>query len=122
MPRQSSVAIPDATDGLTPLDEIPQDVKDYVEATYEKQRKTPARERAVYDTHKELEDEWNLILAYAKQRPAGILKARRSPTRASTLPKGLKADTTMDWRVVADVEANGARNAGNDRRQPVNQK
>ena len=121
MPRQSSVAIPD-TDGpvRTPLDEIPDDLKAFVEEVYEKQRKTPGRERTLYDTEKELNDEWKQIVDYAHQRPAGLLKVRRSPTRASSLPKGLKPETTMDWRVVADVEANGNRNAGNDRRQRTN--
>lgn len=112
MPRKST-HVPDITGPQrTPLDEIPQDVKDYVESVYAAQRKTPGREHVEYDTEKELNAEWKLMVDYAAQRKAGVLKIRRSPTR--NLPAHV-----MEFRVTADVEANGARNAGNDRRQPV---
>lgn len=99
----------------TPLDEIPADVKKFVEETYELQRKTPGRTRVEYDTETELKADFKLMVDYAQQRPAGILNVRRSPS------KGL-ADNVMDVRITANVEANGARNAGNDRRQPTGQK
>lgn len=112
MARKSEF-VPDTTGPVrTPLEEIPQDVKQYVEEVYTRQRKVPGRERASYDTVKELDTEWKQMVDYAAQRPQGILKIRRSPTR--NLP-----ETTMEFRVSADVEANGARNAGNDRRQPA---
>lgn len=112
MARKSEF-VPDTTGPQrTPLDEIPNNVKKYVEDVYAKQRKTPGRERASYDTEAELNAEWKQMVDYAAQRPQGVLRVRRSPTR--NLPA-----TTMEFRVTADVEANGARNAGNDRRQPA---
>lgn len=112
---RKSTFVPDVT-GVqrTALDEIPADVKKYVEDVYARQRKTPGRERAEYDNVNELNAEWKLMVDYAAQRPNGVLKIRRSPTR------GLAANV-MEFRVTADVEANGARNAGNDRRQPAGQ-
>lgn len=125
MPRKSSDAIPDTTGNvLTPLDSIPDDVKAYVEEVYAKQQKTPGRERAVYDTADELKAEFKLMADYVAQRPAGILRIRKSPTRTKDLPKDLQPieDRVMDFRINADLEANGARNAGNDRKEPVGAK
>ena len=111
---RKSVSIVDTTGPQrTALDEIPNDVKEFVESVYAKQRKTPGRERVTYDTAEELRDDFKLMADYCAQRPAGILKIRKSPTRDL-------AENVMDIRVSADVPANGARNAGNDRRQPVN--
>lgn len=113
---RKSVAIIDTTGPQrTPLDEIPDDVKKFVEDVYAKQRKTPGRERVTYDTVDELKEDFKLMADYVAQRPQGVLKIRRSPTR--DLPEHV-----MDIRITADVEANGNRNAGNDRRQPVGAK
>jgi len=107
MPRKTSTAIPDTTGPqLTPLDAIPDDVKAYVEEVYEKQRKTPGRERAEYDNEKELKEEFKLMADYVAQRPAGILRIRKSPTRE--MAPGVKMpDNVMDFRITADIEANG---------------
>lgn len=94
----------------TPLDEIPADVKKFVDETYAAQRKVPGRTRVEYDTVDEMALDFKLMADYAAQRPAGILTIRKSPTR--NLP-----ETVADFRIVANVEANGGRNAGNDRRQ-----
>lgn len=115
MARKTQTVIDVTGPQRTPLEDIPQDVKDFVEATYAKQRKTPSRERVTYDTVDELRADFKLISDYVAQRPQGILKVRKSPTK--DLP-----ENTMDIRFTADVEANGNRNAGNDRRQPVGQK
>ena len=118
MPRRSSETIVDTTGPvLTPLDAIPNDVKKYVEDTLKKQERTPSRERAIYDSQEERDAEFKLMVDYGKQRPQGLLKIRMSPTRKANFPKGVNPDTVMDWRVSKDIEANGARNAGNDRRQ-----
>ena len=114
MARKTETVIDTTGPQMTPLDEIPEDVKKFVEATYAKQRKTPSRERVTYDTVDELKADFKLIADYVAQRPGGILKVRKSPT------KGLK-DNQMDLRFHADLPANGARNEGNDRRQPVGQ-
>lgn len=115
MPRKTSVSIPDTTGPvLTPLESIPDDVKKYVEEVYAKQVKVPGRERAEYDTEAELKAEFKLMADYVAQRPAGILRIRKSPTRD-------QADNVMDFRITADIPANGARNAGNDRKEtPAN--
>jgi hypothetical protein len=105
MPRQKSETIIDTTGPqLTPLNDIPKDVIEYVESTYEKQRKSPSRERATYDTEEELKKEFKLMADYVAQRPKGILRIRKSPTRG--MP-----DNVMDFRITADVEANGKANA-----------
>ena len=114
MPRMSSTTIPDTTGPqLTPLDSIPDDVKQFVEEVYEKQRKQMARERVEYDTEDELKREFKLMADYVAQRPEGTLRIRKSPTRN-------QADNVMDIRISGDLEANGKRNAGNSRKQPVN--
>lgn len=112
MSRKSETIVDVTGPQRTPLADIPDDVRKFVEDVYAKQRKTPGRERVSYDTENERNADFKLMVDYAAQRPQGILTVRRSPT------KGLK-ETQMDIRVTADVEANGARNAGNDRRQPV---
>lgn len=115
MARHSVAILDTVGPQRTPLDDIPEDVKKFVEDVYAKQRKTPGRERVTYADADELKADFKLMADYAAQRTAGILKIRRSPTR--DLP-----DNVMDIRITADVEANGNRNAGNDRRQPVGQK
>lgn len=114
MARKVSFLVDTTGPQRTPLDSIPDDVKKFVEDTYTHQRKTPGRTRVEYDTVDELRADFKYMVDYAAQRPAGILNVRKSPTR------DLK-DTEMDIRIVANVEANGARNAGNDRRQPAGQ-
>jgi hypothetical protein len=105
--------IPDTTGPQrTALDEIPQELKDYVESVYAKQRKSPGREHVEYENKAELEQEFKLIADYCAQRKTGILRVRRSPTRN-------QPDNVMEFRITADIEANGARNEGNDRKQPV---
>jgi hypothetical protein len=107
MPRKSSISVPDVTGpAVTPLDDIPNDVKQYVEEVYAKQRKTPGRERAEYDTEEELKREFKFMADYVAQRPkslGGPLKIRKSPTR--DMP-----DNVMDFRINADLEANGKTN------------
>lgn len=114
MARKVSFLVDTTGPVRVPLDEIPADVKKFVEDTYTHQRKTPGRTRVEYDTVKELEEDFKLMADYAAQRPAGILKIRKSPTRE------LK-DIEMDIRITAAVVENGNRNAGNDRRQPAGQ-
>lgn len=109
MPRKTSTAIPDVTGPqVTALEDIPDDIKAYVEDVYERQRKNPGRERAEYDTVDELKREFKLMADYAAQRQvngkAAALKIRRSPTRDL-------ADTVMDFRVTADLPENGQKNA-----------
>lgn len=90
----------------TALEDIPNDVIEFVETTYAKQRKNPGRERVEYDTLDELKKDYKLMVDYCAQRPAakgGILSIRRSPTR--DLP-----DNVMDVRITADLEANGKAN------------
>lgn len=116
MPRKTSVAIPDTSGPvLTPLNAIPNDIKAYVEDVYKRQQTTPGRERAEYDTEDELKKEFKLMADYVAQRPAGILRIRKSPTRD-------QANNVMDFRITANLEENGARNAGNDRKEPVGTK
>lgn len=101
MPRKSTTFVPDTTGPqMLSLDQIPQDVKDFVEDVYKKQRNAMGRERVEYDTPEELAVEFKQMTAYCAQRPAGILKIRRSPTRG--LPENV-----MDIRITADIEANG---------------
>lgn len=103
---RKSTFVPDTTGPQrVALEDIPDDIKKYVEEVYARQRKTPGREHVEYDTVKELENEFKLMVDYAAQRPGGILKVRKSPTR------GLK-DNVMEFRVTADTEANGQANAG----------
>lgn len=107
MPRKTSTTIPDTTGpAVTPLDAIPEDVKQFVEEVYEKQRKTASRERVEYDTEDELKAEFKLMADYVAQRPNGVLRIRKSPTRNL-------ADNVMDIRISADLEANGQKNANN---------
>lgn len=109
MPRKSSVAVLD-TNGpeRTPLDAIPQELKDYLEKVYEAQRKNPGRERVEYDTEDELKAEFKLMADYLAQRPAGVLSIRKSPTRG-------RPDTEMDFRINANLEENGKKNANNQK-------
>jgi hypothetical protein len=124
MPRKSSTPIPDTTGPvMTPMDAIPQELRNYLEDVYARQQKTPGRERAEYDTEAELKAEFKLMADYLAQRPqavpgGSVLSIRKSPTRG-------QADNIMDFRINADLPANGARNAGNDRKeekQPVAKK
>lgn len=105
---RKSVALIDTTGPVvTPLDAIPDDVKAFVEEVWNRQRKTPGRERVTYDTDQERDAEYKFIVDYVSQRPAklgGVLKVRRSPS------KDLPAHT-MDIRFSADLEANGKANA-----------
>jgi len=106
-----SVTIVDTTGNqLIPLDAIPQDVKDYVEALYKAQAKTPGRERVTYDDDVERDTEFKQMVSYAQQRKAGILRVRRSPS------KDLPAHS-MDIRVSADLPANAAANANGEKGQ-----
>lgn len=105
MARKVLKAIPD-TNGpeRTPLNEIPQELIDYLESVYETQRKTPGRERVEYDSEDELKAEFKLMADYLAQRPAGILRIRKSPTR--DLP-----DNQMDFRITANLEENGKKDS-----------
>lgn len=106
---RKSVHVPDVTGPqVTPLSEIPDELKRYVEDVYAVQRKSPGRERAEYDNEAEKNAEWKLICDYCAQRPQGILSPRRSPTRN-------KGANVMEFRLTADLPANGAKNANSDK-------
>lgn len=111
MPRKTTTFIADTTGPQRiALNDIPDEVKAFVEDTYKQQRTGNGRTRVEYDTADELALEFKQMADYCAQRKAGVLRIRKSPTR--NLP-----DTVMEFRITADVEANGNRNAGNDRRQ-----
>lgn len=123
MPRHAnSETVLDVTGTeITPLDSIPQDVKDFVEFMWSKQQVNPARERVTYDTEAEKDAEFKLMADYVAQRPADIggpLGIRRSPSRG--LPKNV-----MDVRIkvpTVDLEAEAAANADpNGHRRDRNQ-
>jgi len=81
------------------LDEIPQDVKDEIDATYASIAKSDGRIRAEFDDEAEALLYCKQAASYcAQHRP--VWKFRRSPTR--NLPP-----TTVDFRVTADVAENG---------------
>lgn len=112
MPRKTATTIPDQTGPvMTPLDAIPDELKQFVEEIYAKQRVTPSRERIEYDTEAEMKAEFKLMADYVAQRKVNgklaALRIRRSPTR--NMP-----DNFMDIRITADLEANGAANANAD--------
>jgi hypothetical protein len=115
MPRKTSTAILDTTGPvLTPMDAIPEELRAYVEDVYARQQKNPGRERAEYDTEDELKAEFKLMADYVAQRPqavpgGSVLRIRKSPTRD-------QANNVMDFRITADLEANGKRNTGNDKK------
>jgi hypothetical protein len=106
MPRKTTSFIPDTSGtNVTPLDQIPADLIQYVEEVYDRQRKTPGRERTEYDTKAEMLAEWKLIGDYVSQRKGkdgkpAILAVRRSPVRD-------KAENVMEWRITADLPKNG---------------
>lgn len=91
----------------TNLDDIPQEVKEFVEECFTKQSRTPGRTQVAYDTKEELENEFKLMADYCAQRKQGILRIRKSPTRKL-------AETVMEFRITRAIEENGARNAGNN--------
>lgn len=106
-----SVALVDTTgDEQVALEDIPDDLKEFVEDVYNRQRKTPGRERVTYDSDKERDAEYKLIRDYIAQRPQGVLKVVRAPS------KDLPAHT-MDLRFSADLPANAAKNANGERGQ-----
>jgi len=83
---------------------IPEDVKADVEEAYATLRQNDGRIRVQFDTKDEALLFCRQAASYASQREAGVLKFRKSPT------KGLP-DTVVDFRVTADLPANGAANA-----------
>lgn len=92
---------------ILPLEAVPDEVRVQVEEVYEALRTAPidGRMRATFDTEAEA-NEWSRQAAsYCAQRPEGVLKYRRSPTR--DLPK-----TVIDFRISADLPANGSKNGG----------
>lgn len=115
MPR-TNVSFIQSTTGpnLIPIDEIPQDVKDFVEQAYEQGRKSDGRVHAEYATENELTLEFRQMASYCSQRKP-MLKIRKSPTR--NLPANV-----MEFRVTADIEANGAANAKDDPKANQGQK
>lgn len=99
MARKSTFVASATSAGRTPLDQIPDDVKQEVLAALDQISKSDGRIRTEFDT----EDEANLFMKQAadfaaQHKPA--LKVRRSPTR--NLPANV-----VDWRVTRDVPANG---------------
>lgn len=100
MARKSTAILDVSGPQKTPLDAIPDDVKAFVEDVFKRQSKAPGRERVTYDNDQERDTEFKLMADYVSQRPAGILKIRRSPSK--DLPPH-----SMDIRITADVEANG---------------
>lgn len=111
MARKATTILDTTGPTLTPLDEIPDDVKQFVEETYAKQRKSPSRERVEYESEDELKKDFKLMADYVAQRTvngkAAVLHVRKSPTRG--LP-----DNVMDIRFSADLPANGKKNANNE--------
>lgn len=108
MARKSVTIIDTTGKELIPLDAIPEDVKQYVEEVWAKQRKSPSRERATYDNDTERDTEFKQIVSYVAQRPknlGGVLAVRRSPS------KDLPAHS-MDLRFSADLPKNAKANAG----------
>jgi hypothetical protein len=100
MARKSTAILDTTGPQRLPLDAIPDDVKAFVEEVYKRQQKAPGRERVVYDSDQERDTEFKQIADYVSQRPAGVLKVRRSPSK--DLPPH-----AMDLRFTADLEANG---------------
>jgi hypothetical protein len=97
--------IPNTTGvALLPLESIPQDVRDEIEEAYQSLKTMDGRIRVEFDTEDEAAIYCRQAASYAAQRPEGAVKFRRSPTKG--LPKNV-----VDFRVTADLPANGERNA-----------
>jgi hypothetical protein len=90
--------------GLLALEDIPEDVKDAVDEAYEAIRSNDGRLRVEFPTKEEAQMFCRQAASYATQRPEGALKFRKSPTRK--LP-----DNMVDFRITADLEAQGEANA-----------
>ena len=111
MARKATTFIPDVKGTQhIPLADIPEDVKAFVEDTLKQQTSTGGRTRVEYDSADELATEFRQMVSYAAQRPEGLLKIRKSPTRDL-------ADNVMDVRIVHDVAANGAKEGARNSRR-----
>jgi hypothetical protein len=84
---------------LLPLADIPEDVMQEIDDAYENLRGHDGRIRAEFDTEEEAYIYCRQAASYAAQRPAGVLRFRRSPTKG--LPKNV-----VDFTVKADLPAN----------------
>jgi len=113
MPRKVTFIETTTGPNFIALEDIPQDVKELVEEAYAKSRKGDVRTHVEYDDEEELKREFKQMVSYAAQRPAGVLRVRRSPTR--NLPANV-----MDFKVSADLPANAAANA-DGKNQKANQ-
>jgi hypothetical protein len=101
MARMQMTFVPSTSGtGHVPLESIPEDVKADVEEAYGVLRENEGRIHVVFDTETEANLWARQAASYAAQRPNGALKFRRSPTKG--LPKN-----EIDFRVYADLEANG---------------
>lgn len=100
MARKSSFIASATSNGRTPLDQIPKDVRDEVLAALEQISKSDGRIRTEFDTEAEANDFMKLAADFAAQHKPP-LKVRRSPTR--NLPANV-----VDWRVTRDVPATAA--------------
>lgn len=77
------------------LDDIPQEIKDEVEAIYTGLKNgAQGRMRVGFDTKDELALYTLQVQSYCAQRPDGELRFRKSPTRKNSLPVG-----HMDFRI-----------------------
>lgn len=84
---------------LIPLAEIPEDVQQEMEEAYEQLAGHDGRIRAEFDSKDEATLYCRQAASYCSQRPNGVLKFRRSPT------KGLP-ENVVDFTVKADLPAN----------------
>lgn len=93
--------IPNLAGGtLIPMEDIPEDVQQETEEAYEAIRSKDGRIRVEFDTKEEADLYCRQVASYCAQRANGKLRFRRSPTR--NLP-----ETTVDFRITSDAEANG---------------
>lgn len=76
-----------------PLDQIPEEIRQEVEEAYAALKSNPnGRLRATFDTEAELNEYVRQVRSYCAQRPAGVVRFRKSPTRK--LPSNV-----MDFRI-----------------------
>jgi hypothetical protein len=92
------------SNGLIPLDMIPDDVKADVENAWTELSKTNGRMHVTFDSPDEAKTWLRQAASYCGQRPNEILKFRVSPTR--NLPENEK-----DFRITRNLPDNGKENA-----------
>jgi len=99
----TAVASPKPGQGAT-LD-IPQEVKDDIDAIYAHLRENPGTEGfAEFDSADEVNKWLSQVRSYVRTREAGALKFRQLPSKHL-------ADTQLRFSLTADLPANGERDA-----------